>query len=106
MAEIADAAASGGSKIVCSPPENENDWFFIVAPVQDITTLREQYRCPHFQILVIGRANAGKTTILEKVCGVAKGTHPIIILDKKGKLYKIPSNFSYSVLSRRETDTF
>ena len=49
--------------------------------------LREQYRCPYFRILVIGRANAGKTTILEKVCGVAKGTQPIIIYDKKGKLY-------------------
>ena len=46
--------------------------------------LREWYRCPHFRILVIGRANAGKTTILEKVCGVAKGTKPIIY-DKHGK---------------------
>ncbi|KAF8329050.1 hypothetical protein F5887DRAFT_1142597 [Amanita rubescens] len=40
--------------------------------------LRERYLCPHFRILVIGRANAGKTTILEKVCGVEKGTKPII----------------------------
>ncbi|KAF8334509.1 hypothetical protein F5887DRAFT_892640 [Amanita rubescens] len=46
--------------------------------------LREQYLCPHFRILVIGRANAGKTTILEKVCGVAKGTKPMIY-DKGGK---------------------
>ena len=46
--------------------------------------LRDQYRCPHFRILVIGRANAGKTTILEKVCGVEKGTKPIIIHDKEG----------------------
>ena len=46
--------------------------------------LREWYRCPHFCILVIGRANAGKTTILEKVCGVAKGTKPIIY-DNHGK---------------------
>ncbi|KAF8322967.1 hypothetical protein F5887DRAFT_1275585 [Amanita rubescens] len=38
----------------------------------------KRYLCPHFRILVIGRANAGKTTILEKVCGVAKGTKPII----------------------------
>jgi ABC-type branched-subunit amino acid transport system ATPase component len=70
--------------------------------VEDITTLREQYRCPHFRILVIGRANAGKTTILEKVCGVAKGTHPIIICDKKGKLdeLEIPYTFSHSVPSR------
>ena len=46
--------------------------------------LRERYLCPQFRILVIGRANAGKTTILEKVCGVAKGTKPIIY-DKNGK---------------------
>jgi GTPase SAR1 family protein len=56
--------------------------------VEDITMLREQYRCPHFRILIIGRANAGKTTILERVCGVAKGTKPIIIHDKEGKLNK------------------
>ena len=49
--------------------------------------LRDQYRCPHFRILVIGRANAGKTTILEKVCGAEKGTKPIILIhDKEGKL--------------------
>ena len=36
--------------------------------------LRERAKCPNFRILIIGRANAGKTTILEKVCGVAKGT--------------------------------
>ena len=65
--------------------------------MEDITTLRDQYRCPHFRILVIGRANAGKTTILEKVCGVAKGTQPIIVYDKEGKLDEIPCIFSYSI---------
>ncbi|KAF8344397.1 hypothetical protein F5887DRAFT_886296 [Amanita rubescens] len=40
--------------------------------------LKERYNCPYFRILVIGRANAGKTTILEKVCGVAMGTNPIV----------------------------
>ncbi|KAF8341925.1 hypothetical protein F5887DRAFT_1217198 [Amanita rubescens] len=40
--------------------------------------LKERYLCPHFCILIIGRANAGKTTILEKVCGVAKGTKPMV----------------------------
>ena len=59
--------------------------------------LKYQYRCPHFRILVIGRANAGKTTILEKVCGVAKGTQPIIIYDKEGKFDELPSIFSYSI---------
>ncbi len=50
-----------------------------------VQMLREHYLCLHFRILVIGRANAGKTTILEKVCGVAKGTKPIIIFDMGGK---------------------
>ena len=81
-----------GQNIV-SPPSSEIDWFFAAAHVQDITLLRDQYRCPHFRILVIGRANAGKTTILEKVCGVAKGTQPIIIHDKMGKLDQSPIYF-------------
>jgi hypothetical protein len=55
------------------------------ADIEDIAARREQFRCPHFHILVIGRANAGKTTILEKVCGVAKGTKPIIVYDRKSK---------------------
>lgn len=40
--------------------------------------LKTRYECPHFRILVIGRANAGKTTILEKVCGVERGSKPVI----------------------------
>ena len=51
--------------------------------------LKERYKCPHFRILIIGRANAGKTTILEKVCGVARGTKPIVYdghgVELKGK---------------------
>jgi len=50
----------------------------------DVKERKELYKCPHFRILIIGRANAGKTTILEKVCGVAKGTQPIIIYDENG----------------------
>jgi len=49
------------------------------------TLLKEQFECPYFRILIIGRANAGKTTILEKVCGVAQGTEPIIY-DKDGEI--------------------
>ncbi|KAF8623999.1 hypothetical protein AX15_006089 [Amanita polypyramis BW_CC] len=45
--------------------------------------LKKRYECPHFRILVIGKANAGKTTILEKMCGVAHGTKPIVY-DKDG----------------------
>ena len=57
--------------------------------------LKDRYKCPHFRILVIGRANAGKTTILEKVCGVAKRTQPIIIYDEEGKLNEITCTVSH-----------
>ena len=50
-----------------------------------VQLLRKRYLCQYFRILVIGRANAGKTTILEKVCGVGKETKPIIH-DKDGEL--------------------
>ena len=73
---------------------------------EDVKILRERYRCPHFRILVIGRANAGKTTILEKVCGVAMGTKPIIY-NKNGKPSQ-KSDMSYlcSLTFRQETATF
>jgi ABC-type uncharacterized transport system ATPase subunit len=76
---------------------SEFDWVFADTNVKDITQLREHYRCTCFCILVIGRANAGKTTILEKVCGVAKGTKPIIIYDKKGKFW-MKAQYTYFLI--------
>ena len=74
------------------------DWCASDINEENMKVLRERYRCPHFRILVIGRANAGKTTILEKVCGVAKGTKPIIY-DKDGKpIQNSCMLHSYSVL--------
>ena len=58
------------------------------ADAEHVRVLKERYQCPHFRILVMGRANAGKTTILEKVCGVAHGTKPIIY-DQNGVVLKI-----------------
>ena len=64
--------------------------------------LKERYRCPYFRILVIGRANAGKTTILEKVCGVEKGTKPIVYhhgdVDLKGKNLLHIKNFYLNLM--------
>ena len=34
--------------------------------------------CPQFRILIIGKANAGKTTILHKVCNEKSDTKPVI----------------------------
>ncbi|KAF8343401.1 hypothetical protein F5887DRAFT_887002, partial [Amanita rubescens] len=49
--------------------------------------------CPHFRVLIMGRANAGKTTILEKVCGVESGTEPIIY-DQNG-IHDIEHQITY-----------
>ncbi|KAJ7057333.1 hypothetical protein C8F01DRAFT_1256583 [Mycena amicta] len=35
--------------------------------------------CKHFRVLIIGRANAGKTTILRKVCGARADENPEIL---------------------------
>lgn len=51
---------------------------YVAVEPESAAALKERYECPHFRILVIGRANAGKTTILEKICGVGQGTKPII----------------------------
>ena len=39
--------------------------------------------CPQFRILIIGKANAGKTTILRKVCNAKPDAKPVIY-DAKG----------------------
>ena len=43
---------------------------------------REKYR--HFRILVIGRANAGKTTLLKRVCNTTE--EPCIYDEKNNSL--------------------
>jgi len=40
--------------------------------------------CPQFRILIIGKANAGKTTILRKVCNAKPDAKPVIY-DAEGK---------------------
>jgi GTPase SAR1 family protein len=34
--------------------------------------------CNQFRVLIIGRRNAGKTTILEKMTGSEEGTMPVV----------------------------
>jgi len=43
-----------------------------------------RHKCPQFRILIIGKANAGKTTILRKVCNAKPDKKPIIY-NAKGK---------------------
>jgi len=40
--------------------------------------------CPQFRILIIGKANAGKTTILRKVCKAKRDAKPVVY-DAEGK---------------------
>jgi hypothetical protein len=47
---------------------------------QDSISLRS--KCSHFRILVVGRANAGKTTLLKKVCNSVDDPE---IFDARGK---------------------
>jgi septin family protein len=55
-------------------------------PVRQGALSAEEIRaeCPQFRILVIGKANAGKTTILRKVCNAKPDAKPIVY-DAEGK---------------------
>ncbi|KAJ8586809.1 hypothetical protein M405DRAFT_935146, partial [Rhizopogon salebrosus TDB-379] len=59
--------------------------------------VREKFR--RFRILVMGRANAGKTTLLQKVCNTAEKPE---IFDGKGK--KIDADVVKSSVDRGEHD--
>jgi predicted GTPase len=50
---------------------------------EDRDTLREELKgkCQRFRILIIGRANAGKSTILKRICDTTEEPE---ILDSKG----------------------
>jgi GTPase SAR1 family protein len=55
-------------------------------PVRQGVLSAEEIRadCPQFRILIIGKANAGKTTILRKVCNAKPDAKPIVY-DAEGK---------------------
>jgi len=59
-------------------------------PVRQGALNAEEIRaeCPQFRILIIGKANAGKTTILRKVCNAKPDAKPIIY-DAKAKEVKV-----------------
>ena len=52
---------------------------------EDISSEEIRYLCRRFRVLIIGRRNAGKTTILEKMTGSDVGVKPVIH-DKEGRL--------------------
>ena len=67
---------SRGSRALHTPQH----YTFIILQMNRAIEIRRQ--CTHFRILVIGRANAGKTTLLKKVC---ETTDEPRIYDPNGK---------------------
>jgi GTPase SAR1 family protein len=62
--------------------------------------LRLRRKCPRFRVLVIGRANAGKTTICQKMCNM---TDPPIVRGQDGK--EVSSSFMKGAF-KLQTDPF
>ena len=71
-------------------------------PVRQGALSAEEIRaeCPQFRILIIGKANAGKTTILRKVCNVKPDTKPIVY-DAKGTMVKVWLD-KFAVLAKKK----
>jgi GTPase SAR1 family protein len=59
----------------------------------DVSSEELNRLCDRFRVLIIGRRNAGKTTILEKMTGSDEGAQPII-RDKEGRRVVSPSLIS------------
>ncbi|KAH8822448.1 hypothetical protein DL96DRAFT_351631 [Flagelloscypha sp. PMI_526] len=56
--------------------------------IEELIKLKE--KCGRFRVLVIGRANAGKTTICQKMCNT---TQAAVARDARGKMVEVsPSN--------------
>ena len=47
--------------------------------------------CPQFRILIIGKANAGKTTILRKVCNAEPDAKPIVYDGEGEEIQQAPT---------------
>jgi GTPase SAR1 family protein len=66
-------------------------------------TLREMFQ--RFRVLILGRANAGKTTILQKVCNTDEQPE---IFDSTGKKVSILNisdwSFRYNCVNRAPSD--
>jgi len=71
-------------------------------PIRQGALIAEEIRseCPQFRILIIGKANAGKTTILRKVCNAKPDAKPIVY-DAEGK--EVPQEIPTKVRLRNLT---
>ena len=62
---------------------------FVDLTDMDLSSIELHTICDRFRVLIIGRRNAGKTTILEKMTGSEVGAKPEI-RDKQGRLVVRP----------------
>ena len=62
--------------------------------IEEAARLRAKYT--HFRILVIGRANAGKTTVLKRVCNTTE--EPCIYDERNNNLVRRPSLVMRAIL--------
>jgi len=71
-------------------------------PVRQGALSAEEIRakCPQFRILIIGKANAGKTTILRKVCNAKPDAKPTVY-DTKGMEVKVRLE-TFTVLAKKK----
>jgi GTPase SAR1 family protein len=70
-----------------------------MADVLDPFNVRQKYS--HFRILVIGRANAGKTTLLKRVCNTTEDPR---IYNEGKNLVRFPSVLEEALLSPPTTN--
>ncbi|KAG8940818.1 hypothetical protein FRC03_005076 [Tulasnella sp. 419] len=70
--DIPSLGVVGASTIAGGDEDNED--------TPEILKIRR--RCPRFRILIIGKANSGKTTILQKMCG---STDTPVVIDQYGR---------------------
>ena len=55
--------------------------------------------CPQFRILIIGKANAGKTTILRKVCNAKPDAKPVIYDAKGNQVIQEPTKVCLEIFA-------
>ncbi|KDQ52373.1 hypothetical protein JAAARDRAFT_482207 [Jaapia argillacea MUCL 33604] len=68
--EINLTSAPTDDNVLSNPPDDDDP---------DIVEIRQQYR--RFRVLIIGKANSGKTTILQKICDT---TEQPVVRDQDG----------------------
>ena len=61
--------------------------------------------CPQFRILIIGKANAGKTTILRKMCNAKPDAKPIVYDAEGNEVERAPTNVQQTSTNVQQAPT-